>query len=107
MQIGNYEVLGELGRGGMAVVYRARDLRLDRQVAIKRLLTRVPLGAKAAERLRIEAQSVARLHHPGIVKIHEVVVDGGALVLIMGLVVGAIVISMLLPIFTLDPTGGH
>ncbi len=88
MQIGHYEVLGELGRGGMGVVFRARDARLGREVAIKRLLSTVASGGKAAGRFRIEAQAVARLQHPGIVKIHEVDFDNEHLILVMGLVEG-------------------
>jgi serine/threonine protein kinase len=71
VQIGHYEVLAELGRGGMGVVYRARDLRLGREVAIKRLLPTVASKGAAAQRLRTEAQALSRLQHPGIVKESE------------------------------------
>jgi serine/threonine protein kinase/Tfp pilus assembly protein PilF len=87
--IPGYEILGVLGRGGMGIVYRARDLRLDRQVALKMMLA----SAEATERSRFrnEAQAVARLQHPHIVQIYEVgeqdglpyicleYVDGGSL----------------------------
>jgi WD40 repeat protein len=65
-----YEVLEELGRGGMAVVYRARQRALGREVALKVL--RAEAGPSELERLRLEAAAVARLQHPNVVQIHEV-----------------------------------
>jgi serine/threonine protein kinase len=67
-----YDILAELGRGGMGVVYLARQLRLKRVVALKML--RPGLHAEAEARLRFagEAQAVAKLRHPGIVQIHDV-----------------------------------
>lgn len=63
-----YEILTELGRGGMGVVYRARDNRLERDVAIKVLRT---TSAGEAARLGQEARAAAMLNHPGIVTIHD------------------------------------
>jgi len=63
-----YEILTELGRGGMGVVYRARDTRLDRDVAIKVLRTTSP---EEAARLEQEAKAAATLNHPGIVTIYD------------------------------------
>jgi serine/threonine protein kinase len=66
-----YEILGELGRGGMGVVYKARHRRLNRLAALKMILGGARVGS--AERLRFlaEAQSLARLNHPHIVRVYE------------------------------------
>jgi serine/threonine protein kinase len=66
-----YELLGELGRGGMGVVYKARHVGLDRFVALK-VLRMGGASATSFERLRGEARAVARLQHPHIVQVHDV-----------------------------------
>jgi WD40 repeat protein/tRNA A-37 threonylcarbamoyl transferase component Bud32 len=67
-----YEVLGELGRGGMGVVYKARDRKLDRLVAVKMILSGTHAGADERARFQTEARSLAAVKHPNIVQIYEV-----------------------------------
>jgi WD40 repeat protein len=67
-----YELLDEVGRGGMGVVYRARDLALGRDVAVKLLADRYPLDSPAAQRFLGEARITGQLQHPGIPAVHQV-----------------------------------
>jgi serine/threonine-protein kinase len=68
----DFEVLGELGRGGMSVVYKAREISLDRLVALKMIKDDFP-DEQERERFRREARAVARLEHPHIVRVYQFV----------------------------------
>src|SRR6516165_2263732 len=70
-QVPGYELFGEVGRGGMAVVYRARDLALDRDVAVKLLQDGFSAGSPVARRFTDEAQITAQMQHPGIPPVHD------------------------------------
>ncbi len=67
-----YEILGKLGRGGMGVVYRARQRNAHRLVALKMILADADAAPEVLARFRTEIEAVARLQHPNIVQIHEV-----------------------------------
>jgi eukaryotic-like serine/threonine-protein kinase len=72
LHLPGYQVLDEVGRGGIGIVYRARHLRLNRLVALKMLLSGNHASAAELARFRVEAETIARLQHPNIVQIHEV-----------------------------------
>jgi serine/threonine-protein kinase len=85
---GMYTLEGEIGRGGMGVVYRARDERLQRRVAIKVLPPELAFQSDIRERFTREAQTAARLSHPHIVPIHTVGEGQGLVYFVMGYVDG-------------------
>lgn len=75
-RLGPYEIIGPIGAGGMGEVYRARDSRLDRDVAIKVLPENVSTSPSAMERFGREAKAIAALSHPGILSIHDFGMEG-------------------------------
>jgi Protein kinase domain len=83
-----YEIEGELGRGGMAIVYRARDARLKRSVAIKLLPPELAFRGDVRSRFLREAETAARLNHPNIVPIYTVDERDGLVYFVMALVRG-------------------
>jgi len=72
VSVPGYEILGELGRGGMGVVYRARQLGLNRIVALKMILSGAHAGEADVARFRIEAEAIARMRHRNIVQVFEI-----------------------------------
>jgi formylglycine-generating enzyme required for sulfatase activity len=86
--LGKYEIIEELGRGGFATVYKARDPGLNRSVALKVLHPYWSNDAGLAARFRREAQAAARLHHPNIVSVHEAGEAAGQLYIAMAYLPG-------------------
>ncbi len=72
IEIQGYEILSEIGRGGMGVVHKARQTKLDRIVAVKTMLGGPTATQEDMDRFHTEAESAAKLSHSGIVAIHEV-----------------------------------
>ncbi len=83
-----YEIIDKVGSGGMADVYNAKDLRLNRNVAIKVLKLEYSNDAKFVSKFRVEAQSVAGLSHPNIVNVYDVGEDDTLYYIVMELVEG-------------------
>ena len=94
--LGHYRILDQLGAGGMGEVYRAEDLTLRRQVALKVLPPDLAASQERLERFQREAEALAALDHPNIVTIHSVEESEGIRFLTMQLVEGKI-LSELIP----------
>ncbi len=88
-RLGPYEVLAPLGSGGMGEVYRARDTRLDREVAIKVLPADLAADSERLRRFEKEARSASSLNHPNIVTIYDIGSEGGISYIAMERVEGA------------------
>src|SRR3954470_23977516 len=87
-KLGPYEVVSLLGKGGMGEVYRARDSKLNRDVAIKVLPPALALDADHLARFTREAQTLAALNHPNIATIYGIEESSGVRALVMELVEG-------------------
>jgi arabinogalactan oligomer/maltooligosaccharide transport system substrate-binding protein len=87
-RLGQYEILEEIGRGGMAVVYKAYQPALQRHVAIKVLLPHLSEDQDLVERFEREALAAGRLEHPNIIRIYDVGQDAGLHYLVMSYVAG-------------------
>jgi serine/threonine protein kinase/Flp pilus assembly protein TadD len=95
--ISHYEVLGEVGRGGMGVVYRARDLTLNRFVALKALPLITSTDSVARQRFEREAQAASSLNHPNIVTIYDLVADQDASYIVMEFIEGEVLGDIIPP----------
>src|SRR5262249_32834830 len=71
VQLGPYDLLEKLGKGGMGIVYKARQRNLNRLVALKRILAGACASPQEVARLHVEARDLARLRHPNIVQIYD------------------------------------
>jgi serine/threonine-protein kinase len=101
-RIGPYRIEGKLGAGGMGEVYKAYDERLDRWVALKRISPHRRADAVQRERLRREARASARLSHPAIVQVFDLLQADGADWIVMELAEGT-PLSLLLHKGPLEP----
>jgi len=86
--IGKYQIIEEIDRGGMAVVYKALQLDLDRHIALKVLPANITINRRFVDRFLSEAHAVAKLQHPNIVNIHEVAVENNVYYLAMDYIPG-------------------
>ena len=94
-RIGGFEVVARIGRGGMGVVYRARQVSLDRQVALKTLAPGLELDEALIERFRAEARAASRTNHPNLVQVYDVGSEGDTHYLAMELVEGESLASLI------------
>jgi len=86
--VSHYEILDRLGGGGMGEIYRARDIRLNRSVAIKILPNTESIDSTARMRFMQEARAASGLSHPNIITVHDILAEGGTDMLVMELVAG-------------------
>ena len=91
--ISHYKILSKLGEGGMGIVYKAQDLKLDRSVAIKFLPQQLSAAADSKARFMQEAKATAALSHPNILNVFEVDEQDGSMFLVMEFVDGQTLMS--------------
>jgi predicted ATPase len=96
-RLGSYEIVDQLGAGGMGEVYRARDMRLDRMVAIKILPAAFSADKERLHRFEQEARSASGLNHPNIITIYELGQDGATPYIAMELVEGNTLRDLMVP----------
>src|SRR5215203_4158209 len=96
-RLGTFEIVGTLGAGGMGEVYRAKDLRLGREVAVKVLPADVSSNPDRLARFEREARTVAGLNHPNIVTLYSVEDENGVRFLAMELVEGQTLSDLIVP----------
>ncbi len=103
-ELGDFTLLQRIGSGGMGVVYRARQRSLDREVALKLMRPELAYFEQTRNRLRREADAIARLDHPGILPIHAVDEAQGIPFLVMPLLVGCSIADLLRQLDGGDPS---
>src|SRR3954465_8851052 len=110
-RLGPYEVLAALGAGGMGEVYKARDPRLDRLVAVKILSPAMAMSLAARERFEREARAISRLSHPHVCALFDVGREGDTSYLVMELLdgetLGALIAKGPLPLAEALRIGGE
>ncbi|MDM8526772.1 serine/threonine-protein kinase [Anaerolineales bacterium HSG24] len=94
-KIGQYEITGKIGEGGMATIYKAYQESVDRQVAIKVLTEEFAKNSKAVKRFEQEVKSVARLEHPNILPVHDFGTQDGFYYMVMRYVEGGTLSDLL------------
>src|SRR5262249_21374271 len=95
-KLGPYEIMAPIGAGGMGEVYRARDTRLDRIVAIKVLPAHLCSNPDLRQRFEREARAISSLNHPNICTLHDIGRQGGIDYLVMEFIDGVTLVSRLL-----------
>ena len=90
-----YEILREIGRGGMGIVYEAINRKIDKQVAIKKMKEELSVSPREKKKFLEEAKRVAELHHPNIVEIYDMYEEGNDIYLVFEYVNGCTVDSLL------------
>ena len=96
-RLGSYEITALLGKGGMGEVYRAKDTRLHRTVAIKILPRDKTVDDERKRRFMLEARAASALNHPNIVTLYDIASDGGADYLVMEYVPGESLAKLVTP----------
>src|SRR6516165_10249981 len=95
MKLAHYHILAPLGAGGMGEVYRARDARLERDVAIKVLPARLAGTAEALARFQREAKALAAVSHPNLVALYDIGMDQGISFAVMEFLAGETLLQRL------------